>query len=170
MLVHILRHAEAIEAHEELRDEWRYLTDKGMKSVEGVAKRMIKQDLKPALIISSPRVRAIQTAQIMADACGRTTRVEISGLLQPHGDVFELIQFLRQRTEFKQVMLVGHEPQLSTLTAALLHHEGARPFKKGSCVVLDFSLKKPDRTARFRCCITPGKKTVSSLKKINPSH
>lgn len=164
MIVYIFRHAEAVEANETLRDEWRYLTEKGRKSAASLAGRLASHGLKSCLIVSSPLVRAVQTAQIAADTCGAKCTVEISGLLQPGGDIPELIQYLKSRTE-KNVMLVGHEPQLGALTAALLQQEDPVLLKKSSCLILELKPLKPQEAATFLTYRVAGKNQIKSLKK-----
>lgn len=164
MIVYIFRHAEALEASEALRDEWRYLTDKGRKSAVSLARRLASHGLKSCSIVSSPLVRAVQTAQIVADTCGAKCTVEINGLLQPGGDIPELIHYLRSRTD-KNVMLVGHEPQLGTLTAALLQHKDTIQLKKSSCIILEIKHLKPAQAATFLTYRVAGKNQIKSFKK-----
>lgn len=168
MKVHILRHAEAIEAVDastSLPDEWRYLTEKGCKVAESVAKRLAKQSKSSCLLLSSPLVRAVQTSQIVADKIGRKCRVEINGLLLPGTDVTEVVDFLHSLSDVENVLLIGHEPQLGELVATLLHREDNIQLKKAGCVELELSQGQSEKPAKFKSYILPGKKTVTSLKK-----
>jgi len=69
MILYIMRHAEAVEASDALCDEWRFLTENGRTSVERISGQIGEYGRKPRLIISSPLVRAVQTAQIAANEC-----------------------------------------------------------------------------------------------------
>ena len=165
MVLYVMRHGEAVEANEDLTDEWRYLTENGIKSAMNVSSNLAKHGRKPRLIISSPLVRAVQTAQIAAAYACRRNVLIVSGLLQSNGDPGDLQDFLRSHGEAKRIMLVGHEPQLGLLIAGLLQKEVHFPLKKGSCVALELDNKVPDKPARFIWYLVPGKKPVTSLKK-----
>ncbi|BCS55947.1 phosphohistidine phosphatase SixA [Geobacter sp. SVR] len=164
MVLYIIRHAEAVEASATLPEEWRYLTDKGRETIEGVARRLPESG-KSCTIISSPLVRAVQTAQIVAEKCGRKCSLEISGLLLPNAAVEQLVRFLLERgSGTRSIMVVGHEPQLSALVARLLQHEEIQ-LKKAGCVVLEVNQTRPENPAAFYSYVTPGKKPLKSVKK-----
>lgn len=165
MILYIMRHAEAVVANDELQDEWRYLTDKGVKSTIKVSQIMAGYGRKPRLIISSPLVRAVQTAQIAALYAGRKVEVVVSGLLQSDSDLGELQDFLRSQASAKRVMLVGHEPHLGSLVAALLHKEDTFLLKKSGCVALELDICQSEKPAEFLWYLTPGGKRITSLKK-----
>ena len=80
------------------------------------------------------------------------------------GDIPELIQYLRSRTD-KNVMLVGHEPQLGTLAAALLQHKDTIPLKKSGCLILEIKPLKPQQAATFLTYRVAGKNQIKSFKK-----
>jgi phosphohistidine phosphatase len=66
-------------------------------------------------------------------------------------------------------MLVGHEPQLGSLVAALLGREDAAiPLKKGACVALVLDPDMDDTPADFLWYLAPGRKRVTSFKKAFP--
>jgi phosphohistidine phosphatase len=141
------------------------LTEKGKINADDLGKRLARHRLGSCQIISSPLVRAVQTAQIVAVRCGRKCRLETSGLLLSDADEWELIKHLHDHSDLKNVMLVGHEPHLGLLVAALLKSGEAIQLKKGSCVVLEIEPGQPDKSARFHSYIVAGKKPVKSKKK-----
>ena len=165
MVLYVMRHAEAVDTNGDLPDEWRYLTDKGIKSVENVSRNLGNYGRKPRLIISSPLVRAVQTAQIVAAYACRKNALIVSGLLQADGDLDQLQDFLRTHAEAKRLMIVGHEPHLGSLVAGLLQKEDTILLKKGGCVALELDSNVADKPARFLWYLLPGKKPVTSLKK-----
>ena len=165
MVLYVMRHAEAVDANDDLPDEWRYLTDKGIKSVVNVSQNLARYGRKPRLIISSPLVRAVQTAQIAAAYACRKNELMVSGLLQADGDIGQLQDFLRTHAGAKRLMVVGHEPHLGSLVASLLQKEDTLLLKKGSCVALELDTSATDKPARFLWYLVPGKKPVTSLKK-----
>ena len=163
MILYVFRHGEAVDASKALIDEWRYLTGKGRKATEAVAHRLVRHGLSACQIISSPLVRAVQTAQIVAQTCGKSANLEISGLLQPGGDLTELVEFVKNHPG-KRVMVVGHEPQLGMLVARLLGRGGQIQLKKSGCVMLEIR-NKPGRRAEFCSYSVPGTKLVKSIDK-----
>lgn len=165
MILYVLRHAEAVDANNDLPDEWRYLTVKGIKSVHTISRDMAKYAQKPRVIVSSPLVRAVQTAQIAAAYAARKNEVIVSGLLLADSDPRELLDFLRGRAEAKRLMIVGHEPHLGTLVAGLLGKEERIVLKKGGCVAMELDDDESDKPARFLWYMAPGNKPVTSLKK-----
>lgn len=165
MVLYVMRHAEAVAANGDLPDEWRYLTEKGIRSAMNVAQDLARDGRKPRLIISSPLVRAVQTAQIAAAYAGRKSEVIVSGLLQADSDIGELQEFLRSRVAAKRILVVGHELHLGSLVAGLLQKEDTLLLKKGGCVALELDNNDPDKPARFLWYLVPGKKPITSLKK-----
>jgi phosphohistidine phosphatase SixA len=80
-----------------------------------------------------------------------------------------LVAHLKVSKDAKRVMLVGHEPQLGTLVAALLGREDAAlSLKKGACVALELDPDKDDKPAVFLWYQVPGKKLSTSFKKAFP--
>ncbi|NTV50629.1 MAG: protein phosphatase [Geobacteraceae bacterium] len=169
MVLYIMRHAEAVEGSDVLKDEWRFLTENGRLSAKNTSSLIARYGPKPRLIISSPLTRAVQTAEIIAEKACRKNVVAASGFLLPGADISELAEHLKSCKDSKRVMLVGHEPQLGTLVTALLGCEdGTVYLKKGACVALKFDPDKIDRPACFLWYLPPGKKRTTSLKKAFP--
>lgn len=162
--LYIFRHGEAVEGGVQLPDGWRYLTEKGRAATRSIASQLSSHGLSSCRIFSSPLVRAVQTAQIVAETCGPSCRVEISGLLVG-GEVRNIVDWLAGLAD-EHVMLVGHEPQLGMMVAALLQHGEALPIKKSGCVLLEFQPARPQQPATFIACREPGRSRVSSLKKF----
>jgi phosphohistidine phosphatase len=166
MILYVMRHAEAVEGSDTLQDEWRYLTETGRSTAVKMSSSIAKIGPKPRLTVTSPMTRAVQTAEIMAEKACRKNVVVASGLLLPGVDIGEVVSYLKRCTDAKRVLLVGHEPQLGLLVAALLgRQDEAISLKKGACVALELDPKKDNKPARFLWYLIPGKKCISSLKK-----
>jgi len=169
MIVYIMRHAEAVDGSSTLRDEWRYLTEHGRAMAEKMSASIAKIGPKPRLTITSPLTRAVQTAEIVAEKACRKNVIVASELLLPGAGISELVAHLQGCGEAKRVMLVGHEPQLGLLVAALLGCEDrVTPLKKGACVALELDTKKADKPAGFLWYLAPGRKRIMSFKKAFP--
>jgi len=169
MILYVMRHAEAVDGSDTLQDEWRYLTEKGRSTAEKMSSSIGRIGPKPRLIITSPLTRAAQTAEIAAEKACRKNVVIASELLLPGADVSELASFLKGLKDDKRVMVVGHEPQLGSLVAALLGCEGETvSLRKGACVALELDPKKDDKPADFLWYLDPGRKRITSFKKAFP--
>jgi phosphohistidine phosphatase len=121
MQLYFLRHGEADWPDWNRPDDERPLTDFGKKEVRQVAKFLDRLKVKPDLIVTSPLPRASQTAKIAAEQLKVKLREDES--LGPGFGLSELrTMFKRHRS--KVLMLVGHEPDftslISELTGALL--------------------------------------------------
>jgi phosphohistidine phosphatase len=168
MILYVLRHAEAVEGSDTLRDEWRYLTEKGRAAAEKMSAAIAKYGPKTRLTITSPLTRAVQTAEIAAQKACRKNVVVASELLLPGGDIGELVGYLKGCRDAKRVMLVGHEPQLGSLVAALLGlDDAAVSLKKGACVTLKLD-PGSDKPAGFLWYLAPGRKRITSFKRAFP--
>lgn len=140
----LLRHAEA-EERDSARfpdDGLRPLTREGIKVQTAVAKALKRMGLVPDRIVTSPLVRAKQTADITARILSLEQRLEESDAL---GEGFSVANVLRllEGSDKETVMLVGHEPDLSGLAGALLG-PGEGPdirFKKSAVLGLEFDGK-----------------------------
>ena len=89
--------------------------------MKDVARTLLDADEAPHLILSSPLVRALQTAEIVAAVTKLSDRggsVIVRRELEPSGDLRALVRESAVG-EVKRVMLVGHEPDLSELAGIL---------------------------------------------------
>ena len=117
MLLHLLRHAEAEPYQAD--DCSRGLTEKGSKQARRVGCFMKEQCIRPEVILTSPVLRARQTAEIVAKLLGKTTLTEIPWAacgMTPDVALAELSGF----SKLDSVMIVGHEPDFSSLIASLI--------------------------------------------------
>lgn len=169
MIVYVMRHAEAVDGNDNLRDEWRYLTEKGRAVAKKLSGSIAKNGPRPRLTITSPLTRAVQTAEIAARNACRKNVVVANELLLPGGDVDKLVVHLKTVKNTACIMLVGHEPQLGMVVASLLDcREKHIALKKSACVALKLSLEKAGKPAAFLWYRAPGKKRIISFKKAFP--
>jgi phosphohistidine phosphatase len=116
MQLYFFRHGEADWPNWRKPDDERPLTDSGRKEVRQVAKFLARLKVRPALIVSSPLPRASQTAKIAAE-CLKAKPCEDESLAPGFGKS-ELRTLLR-RHHSKVLMLVGHEPDFTTVISGL---------------------------------------------------
>ncbi len=160
MEVYVLRHAIADERDPDKYpdDSLRPLTTKGIRRMKRIAAGMRTLGIKPDLILSSPYVRARQTAEIVAEALKTGRTLKLSEHLEVAGDARKLVQELRSKhSSASSVILVGHEPYLSDLISVLLLGDTrlALTMKKGAVCKLTVDSLKYGRCATLEWLIPP---------------
>ena len=116
MQLYFLRHGEADWPDWKKSDDERPLTDFGKKEMRDVAKFLARLNVRLNLIVTSPLPRASQTADIAADYLKAKLRKD--ELLAPGFGMSELRTVLK-RHHAKTLMLVGHEPDFTTVVSGL---------------------------------------------------
>lgn len=138
MKLYVMRHGPAEDQAESGLDSDRALTAAGRDRVRAVAKAIADEDEAPLTIFTSPLVRCVQTAEIVAIGTKLTERggkVETRRELAPGGDVTRITTALAAKHQ-PRVMLCGHEPDLSHLVGHLLGARLALAFQKAMVVGL----------------------------------
>jgi phosphohistidine phosphatase len=116
MEVYFFRHGEAEPAAPGGSDQSRHLTDRGKRDVHTVGVRLQAAGVKPEAILTSPLVRARQTGEILQQVFG--VKAEHDERLRC-GATLGSVQTLLSECSKERVMLVGHEPDLSTIVGQL---------------------------------------------------
>jgi phosphohistidine phosphatase len=134
MKLYVMRHGPAQDDSPSGRDADRALTPSGRERVAAVAKALLDEGEAPFAILSSPLVRAVETAEIVAEVthisrraredkkaqrAGATAEIEIRRELGMGTEKLGLLAEL-VRARRKRVMIVGHEPDLSMLVMSLV--------------------------------------------------
>ena len=158
MNLFIVRHAIAAEAGSAgfTDDCQRPLTEKGRMKMEAVARGLHSLDVNLDMILSSPYLRARETADILADVFKMKARPALNENLTPIGDIQRLIGDITASTSVENLALVGHEPSLSALVSTLL---AGTPdilvnMKKGGVCCLTLDNFRKDR-AMLEWLLTP---------------
>ncbi|HEX6243082.1 MAG TPA: histidine phosphatase family protein, partial [Polyangiales bacterium] len=119
-------------------DDQRPLTDDGIRKFQRAARGIARLVEPPDELLTSTLTRARQTAALLVDAADFPAPSELEPL-RPDTPTKTLIAALAKRRPLR-VAVVGHEPDLSQLIAALLGATGARvQLKKGACAQLSFT-------------------------------
>jgi phosphohistidine phosphatase len=100
-----------------------------------VAKMARAAKVRPSAIISSPYVRAVETARIAARELGFEGKLINAPELVPHGSPENVWNVIRERREDDSILLAGHEPLLSHLVSYLLASPALRVEMKKSALV-----------------------------------
>jgi phosphohistidine phosphatase len=125
--VFLVRHADAERGEP---DELRVLSAKGREQSRRLAEQFAAEGVRPAAVLTSPLVRAHETADAIARATG--TQAEPVERLAPGATVDDLRAAVAGRDE--PVVVVGHQPDCGRIVAALTGDEPAFP-TAGVCVV-----------------------------------
>ncbi len=160
MKLYLLRHGIAADLEEAdcSRDADRPLTPKGKRRVRAIAAALKRLGVKPGLILTSPYLRARQTAGIVAEILGAKGRLRLCSHLTPGGNARRLIEFIQEaEPEAGAVLLVGHEPYLSSLASWLVtgSPSSTLTLKKGGVCLLNVSELTPGRCATLEWLLTP---------------
>jgi phosphohistidine phosphatase len=115
-----MRHGDAEDPSRRDTDEERQLTQQGRVEVAQVARSAKHAKAVPELIISSPYIRALQTAEIAGEALGYSEHIGRTNVLEPHSDPQSVWEEIRVHKNVSHLLAVGHEPLLSRTVAYLL--------------------------------------------------
>jgi phosphohistidine phosphatase len=132
-----IRHAIAVTATGGMRDEDRPLTPEGEQRFRQTARVLARVAEKPRVILTSPHLRAQQTAALAAQAWGGMRPVVVPALAQ--GDWTAICRALAAYEKNDTVALVGHESWISTITARLLGSRTRQAFdyRKGGVALIE---------------------------------
>lgn len=162
MKLYVMRHGPAEDHSATGRDADRALTPSGRDRTRSVAKALVDEGEAPFVVVSSPLVRALQTAEIVAAvtrldervrttdkarASGATGAVEVRREMAPGGDELALVSELL-RSGRKRAMIVGHEPDLSMLVARLVGHPPPQGMLKSMVVGIKLTPSPPEVQGR----------------------
>jgi phosphohistidine phosphatase len=161
MNLYLLRHGIAVAGDEPgiETDGERPLTPKGIKRMRKEAKGIRRLGVVFDGILTSPLVRARQTAEIVAEILGMESQVqEISGLA-PESSVENLLFGLTRFQNREHVLMVGHQPLLGKTAAFLLHGKDRSPvdleFKKGGLCAIEIDGVPPDKPGTLHWLLAP---------------
>jgi phosphohistidine phosphatase len=142
--VHLLRHGIAIDPTDPAcpTDPERFLTDKGKTRARVGARGLAALGIAPEIIVSSPYVRAQQTAEIASEELGGVP-VVASDLLVPMAEPSRIVELLRARAE-QNIMCVGHSPNLDLVVAYLIGADApVTSLKKAGCASIELRHGRP---------------------------
>ncbi len=146
----LLRHGQAADrAPQDAGDFSRPLLEKGLLQAQNAARVLAAADFLPDIVLSSPVLRAKQTAEEFTTAAGMPGPVMLSWLscgMSPGSALTELAGY----RDFGRVMIVGHEPDFSHFVQqALGAAAGTVEIRKGSLTCLQINPPSPRATLLF---------------------
>ena len=132
----LIRHAKSSWDNAALPDKERPLNDRGRRDAPKMGERLAKREVKPDLILSSPAVRALSTAEFIAEKLDyRRKDIVVTERLYA-AEVDDLLDVIRQLgDELKCVMLFGHNPEFTELAHRLSGEIAHMP----TCAIAEFT-------------------------------
>lgn len=141
MDLYIIRHAWAAERDDSRwpDDGMRPLAAEGKERFARFVKKLVGIGVAPRIIATSPLVRCVETAEILAAALDGPMLVKLDEL-QPGSDLQGLLRWtVKQSAKHEQIAWVGHAPDVDRLAATLIGDGGALiRFSKGAAAAIRF--------------------------------
>lgn len=140
MILYIIRHAWAEESDgtEYPNDDLRPLTAEGKKRFAKFLDRLADAKIRPTWIVTSPLVRCRQTTDVLAKHLQGSPEIMELLALRPGADLGEILAWTKRRKD-EEIAWVGHAPDVSDLTAALIGDGSASiRFTKGAIAAIRF--------------------------------
>lgn len=140
MRVVLVRHGEAVDGHQAGSDAVRYLTAAGRRTVRQVGGALAERGIVPTRIYTSPLVRAVQTAEILAGAADLDGPVEVWPPLAggTTAQALEILETGVADQPSETVVLVGHEPSMRTMAGHLTGLGRFPGFRTAGACVIDY--------------------------------
>jgi len=162
--LYLIRHGIA----EERGDAWpddtkRPLTDRGIARLKKEARGLASLGVAFDVILTSPLVRARQTADAVAGIFEPRPPIVTIESLSPGGTYQAVLADLEKQSRRSRIALVGHEPGLGELAARMSGSRHPLEFKKGAVCRIDFETLPPAGPGALRWFLTP--KILRSLRK-----
>jgi phosphohistidine phosphatase len=159
MTLYLVRHAIAVARTYPplMPDAERTLTDVGIEKMVLHARALVRLGEQIEVILTSPYARARQTAEILAEPFEPRPLITIESGLTPGCDGLSMLRSIIGRYANCGVALVGHEPDMSEMAAALISNaaDAKLEFKKGAVCRIDLRGESDPLEGRLRWLLAP---------------
>lgn len=154
--IYLVRHAVAAERGPKYPDDrLRPLTPEGVKRFRESVKGLSKFGVEIDIVLTSPLVRARDTATLLASALKPKPSIEQVEALAPGGRHVAIVEAIKAAKRQRRIALVGHEPDLGEFAARLLGSRGGVEFKKGAICLIDVDSATPGGPGTLRWFLPP---------------
>lgn len=154
--LYVIRHGLADARGERWPDDAkRPLTREGIARLRKSARALRGLGVDFDLILTSPLVRARQTAEILAEGQDLKAAVVVTAALAPGGTPAGVVKELGKHARERAIAMVGHEPGLGALASALIGVPQPIPFKKGAVCRIDVDSVAALGPGTLRWLLTP---------------
>jgi len=162
--IYVIRHGVAEERGEAWPDDTkRPLTPEGISRLRKVARGLINLGVSFEVVLTSPLVRAKQTADAIAGAFDARPPIVTIDSLSPGSSYASLLLDLEKQSRRSRIALVGHEPGLGEFAARLAGSRHPFEFKKGAVCRVDIETLPPAGSGALRWFLTP--KILRAIKR-----
>jgi phosphohistidine phosphatase len=154
----LFRHGIAVDAEEwEGPDEERPLTRKGVERTREVASALLRLGVTPTYVLSSPLIRALETARILQDIHGVRTNIQVCEELFPDAPPEKFFPLLTSLTAEPCVLCVGHEPHLSSVASLMVFGKptGGLALKKAGAALIRYETEPRPGVGMLRWWMGP---------------
>lgn len=156
MRIYLLRHGIAEDAGPRTPDAGRELTEEGRKKLAAVLRVARRAKVQPELVLSSPLVRAVQTAELAREILAVESPVQQTAALVPEGHPQKVWEELRGLRNLEEVLLAGHQPLFGELAAYLLGAPSLQVhMTKGALVSIEMEQFRGDPHGVLNWMVTP---------------
>lgn len=156
MEIYLFRHGIAEDGKPGLSESQRALTQEGRAKTAEVVKLARRSGMRPSLILTSPYVRARQTAAIAAEHLDYTAELTALESLVPHGAPEDVWRDIRDYAHETSILLAGHEPLMGRIAAYLLNAPALKiDMKKAAIVRIDLESLRVAPHGTLRWMIVP---------------
>lgn len=155
--LYLVRHAVAAERGPKYPDDrLRPLTPAGTRKFARSVPGLIQLDVIVDFVLTSPLVRARDTAMLLAAGLRPKPAVSEVDSLAPGGRPQEIAEAIKTHTKkYRRLALVGHEPDLGELAARLLGARGNVEFRKGAICLIETDGATPTGPGTLKWMMTP---------------
>ncbi len=162
--LYVARHEEAEPGHS-MPDRQRSLTGFGRRRARATGRLLVERPEVIDTVWTSPLVRAVQTAEIFADALGIDERVSALETIAEPPTIDTLVDLVvASEASIQGLLMVGHQPTLGIFVGQLLGREYPRSLRPGTVVAL--SVDRDRRSAEFRWAVEGHQPTV--VERLDP--
>lgn len=162
--IYVIRHGVAEERGEAWPDDTkRPLTADGVSRLRKVARGLINLGVAFDVVLTSPLVRAKQTADAIAGAFDARPPIVTIDSLSPGSSYASLLLDLEKQSRRSRIALVGHEPGIGEFAARLAGSRHPFELKKGAVCRVDIETLPPAGSGALRWFLTP--KILRAIKR-----
>jgi phosphohistidine phosphatase len=133
--VFLIRHAQAVDEDIDLSDSHRYLSARGRDVARAVGERLREHGVRFEIALTSPLVRAVQTAEIVCNAVGYAEPIVALPSLAPGMSVRRAAEELPALGS--ELACFGHEPSISAMAALLTSVSAFNAFRPGQVTAIE---------------------------------
>jgi len=144
MRIYLVRHGDAVPEEDAGSDRDRWLSPRGREAARILGRMLREHNVGPDAIVCSPLPRAVQTAELIAASIDYIGAISSWRSLEP--SAMPRIAASSIASAGMAVLVVGHEPSISSLGAYILGRPAFPPFRTAQCFAIEDG--KPTFTAR----------------------